>query len=162
LTGVTKRRTAVAAAVAVSTLMLAGGGLAGLTQTGGATVSVSSARAGARPVALTITIATELRCGRLNSPSVVVRLPTAARVPARVARTAVRVGGAVAARVSVTGHTLTVGLPHSGPNCNTIAPGVVRVVITRAANVGNPPSAGRYVVVVSAGVERWSAVLGIR
>ena len=147
---------------AATGVAVAGVFVLGASPAGGASVAVSSSSAGARPVALTVTIGTDLRCGRLNGPSVAVRLPAAARVPRTVPRSAVLVGGAAAGRVSVVGHTVTAYLPTGRPVCNTIAPGVVHVVITRAANIGNPPAPGRYAVVVTVGGEQWAPAFTVR
>ncbi len=150
------------AALTAATLAVAAPVLAApLRAADAVSVVASPDRAGARPVELTVAIRTELRCGRLNARSAAVQLPPAAHVPASVPRSAVRVGGAAAAGVSVVRHTLTIALPVGGISCNVIAPGTVRIVVTKAAGIGNPPRAGSYSVGVTAGAERWTATLRI-
>jgi hypothetical protein len=127
-----------------------------------ASVAVSSARAGARPVALTVSLRTELQCGRLRGPSVALRLPPQARVPRTIGPSAVLVGGSAAAAVRVTGNTLSINLPRpTGMMCDSITMGVARIVVTRAANVGNPSAPGRYRVSVLQGATAATAPLAI-
>jgi hypothetical protein len=111
-------------------------------------VSLSSRRAGARPVAITVRLRTELQCGRLTG-SVAVRLPAEARLPRKIRASAVRIDGRPSSRVAIAGHTLSIGAPTvSGVICHVIAPGTTTIVLTRSANVGNPPAAGTYPVVL--------------
>jgi hypothetical protein len=119
-------------------------------------VTLSNARAGARPVAVKLTIRAELQCGRLVGGTVAVRLPAAARLPRSISRTAVLVGGRPSAGVAVAGRTLTISVAQpAGVICTVIAPGRALVTLTRAAGFGNPPHAGRYLF----SVERRGVVL---
>jgi hypothetical protein len=124
--------------------------------------TLSSARAGARPVAVTLTMHMELQCGRLIGGALVVRLPAQERVPATVAATAVQVGGKPAGAVAVKGHILTVSVPRPrGMMCDSIGPGKLTLVLTRAANLGNPMSAGKYPLVIARGNEQFKTMLAI-
>jgi hypothetical protein len=111
-----------------------------------AAISLSSAKAGDRPVALTIRLHTELRCGRLTG-SVKVGLPAGATVPRTIRPSAVLVGTRSAGSVAVSGHTISIAPPlPGGMICNVIAPGIAKIVLTRAAGIGNPSRPGRYTV----------------
>jgi hypothetical protein len=128
-----------------------------------ASVSLSSNRAGARPVALTVALRTELQCGRLRARSVSVRLPAPARVPESIPASAVLVGGVQAARVEVSGHTLAIALRRpKAPICTTIAFGTAKIVVTRAARLGNPKAPGTYALAVYLGRAVTTAKLRIR
>jgi hypothetical protein len=116
------------------------------------TATLSSAHAGARPVAVTLAVRTELQCGRLLGGTLVVRLPTQERMPAKVAAGAVLVAGKPAAAVAMTGHTLVVSVPRPPVMmCDVIGPGTVTIVLTRTANFGNPKTAGKYPLTVARG-----------
>jgi hypothetical protein len=111
---------------------------------------------------LTLAVRTELQCGRLNGGELVVRLPVQERLPATVAASAVLVGGKPSGAVAVAGHTLTVSIPRPrGMMCDVIGPGTVTVVLTRAANLGNPKSAGSYPLVVARGADQFKTTLRI-
>jgi hypothetical protein len=101
---------------------------------------------GARPAALRLVLRTELQCGRLGGGPIVVVLPAAERMPAALHVGDVRVNGS-ALDASLTGHVVSIALPKTiGPTCDSIAPGTVSVVFTKAANLGNPVAAGTYPV----------------
>ena len=96
-------------AAAGAALVLSGTSAAG--PLGSLTATLSNAHAGARPVVLALALRTELQCGRLVGGALVVRLPAQERVPARVAATAVLIGGKPAGAVAIAGRTLTVSIP---------------------------------------------------
>lgn len=147
-------------AAAGAALILSGTSVAG--PIGSVTATLSNVHAGARPVVLTLALRTELQCGRLIGGALVVRLPAQERVPATVAATAVLVGGKPAGAVAVAGHTLTVSIPRPpGVMCDVIGPGTVRLVLTRAVNLGNPKAAGTYPLVVSRGAQQFKTTLKI-
>jgi hypothetical protein len=130
----------------------------------GATAVLSSAAAGARPVALTIRLHTELQCGRFTATSLAVSLPSSMRVPP-ISKTAVTVSGKAPASVSTTGEHVVIrtAVPKPGPTCDVIGPGVVAIKFARPAGLGNPPHAGSYtfsVVATPRGGE-WHGVLAI-
>jgi hypothetical protein len=127
---------------------------------GVATASAAPARAGARPAALTLTLSTELKCGRLGPGVVLVTLPAAVRVPSTLHRSRVRVNGRVPAAVKVTGHVVVLTEPPlKGLTCDVLAPGRLKVVFTRAAAFGNPLEPGRYPIAIRAGAARGIAHL---
>lgn len=136
------------AAIALAGLASAGAAAAGAGPKP-ASVTLSSTRAGARPVAMTVAWQTELQCGRLLSRKVELRFPASERLPSSVATSSVRVGGLHPASVTVSAHTLTIMLPRpSGLQCYTLATGTARIVLGRAAHLGNPSRAGTYGIVV--------------
>ncbi len=127
-------------------------GAAAARATDSATVSLSSNRAGVSPVALAITLRTELQCGRVPARMVSLRLPAQERVPASIPPAAVSVGGVRAARVDVLEHTLRIVLPRRrGMTCLSIVFGPARIAVSRTAGLGNPSGSGTYALVVSAG-----------
>jgi len=143
-------------ALASAAALALAGGAAGALRTGPGddwvSATLSSARAGARPVTLKLSIHTALQCGRLVGGALVIRLPAQELVPKAVPARAVLVGGSTSGGVVVSGHTLTVAIPRpSGVLCDVIAPGTVVVRLTRAANLGNPARAGSYPLIVQRG-----------
>jgi hypothetical protein len=117
-----------------------------------ATVQVSPARAGAHPVALTLKLGYEMQCGYPGPGPVVVQLPAAELVPARIPRAAVLVDGKGAPGVQVAGHAISVALPpRPQVMCDVIGPGKLTIVFTRAAGLGNPSSGGSYTVTATRG-----------
>ena len=117
-----------------------------------ATVQVSPARVGARPVALTLTLGYEMQCGYPGPGPVVVQLPAAELVPARIARTAVLLDGKAAPGVQVAGHAISVALPpRPQVMCDVIGPGKLTITFTRAAGLGNPSRGGSYTVTATRG-----------
>lgn len=115
-------------------------------------VSLSTNRAGARPVGVALRFASELRCGSVRAGRLLVRFPAAEHVPSQIATTSVLVNGRSARAVTPTGTTLAVAVPQlSGISCGVITPGIVRVVFKPAAGLGNPASAGTYPISVRGG-----------
>ena len=147
-------------AAAGAALVLSGTSVAG--PIGSLTATLSNTHAGARPVVLTLALRTELQCGRLVGGALMVRLLAQERVPARVAAKAVLVGGKPAGAVAVAGHTLTVSIPRPPVvMCDVIGPGTVKLVLTRAANLGNPKAAGSYPLVVTRGADQFKTTFKI-
>jgi hypothetical protein len=108
-------------------------------------VELSSSRAGARPVVLTMQLRYAMQCARPGPGPLVVSFPAGERFPARLAADAVLVDGHPATQVERTGRAVSVALPiEHGPLCDVIAPGVLELVFTRSAGIGNPSSPGRY------------------
>lgn len=128
-----------------------------------ASVSLSSARAGARPVALTLTLTYEMQCGYPGPGPVVIRLPQQERVPARLAPAQVLVDGQPARTVAISGHTVTVGLaPRPQIMCESIGPGRLTILLTRAAGFGNPLRADSYTIAVTRRAAAFTAGFTIR
>jgi hypothetical protein len=127
-----------------------------------ASASLSSAAAGARPVALVVALHTELQCGRLRAGTVAIAFPAAMKLPKTVPASAVAVQGRRPAGVTLSGRTLSISpAPPVGVMCNVIAPGVARILVSKAALLGNPASAGTYPLGVRYGTETLRATLTI-
>jgi hypothetical protein len=111
-------------------------------------VTLSSHAAGARRVSVALTMHYEMQCGWPGPGVLVIRLPASMRVPAHLAASAVLVDRKPPASVAVTGgDSISVGLP-ARPQilCDVIGPGTLTVTFAPAAELGNPKSAGSYVV----------------
>jgi len=137
----------VAAAAAFAALLAAGGAAGALFQSpnGEATVSLSSAAAGARDVGLTAQIPTVLQCGRPTGLPVALSLPRGVRMPGAIPLSAVRVNGVQASKVVVANRVVTVTLPvHRGITCFALIEGKLKIAIAPSASLGNPSSAGTY------------------
>ena len=120
--------------------------------TNSSTAALSTSAAGAKPVAITIALRTELQCGRLVGGSLVVTFPRKMRVPASISVTSVLVGSRAARSVTVAGRVVTVAVPlPRGVICASIAPGVAKITFLRAAGLGNPKSPGAYSLTVRRG-----------
>ncbi len=160
-TGPAMRATVCALILAGAAALAAGAGAT--PPPGPATAVVSSARHGARPVALTVSFRAELQCGHLMAKAVALGLPAAAVVPRTVPAAAVVVAGRRASSVTVTGHTLTISLtPAIGlATCNALTVGTARVTVGPAAMIGNPAAPGRYRISVASGGETYAAALTI-
>jgi hypothetical protein len=127
-----------------------------------ASASLSTVRAGARPVALTLRLRYEMICGRPGAGAVVVVLPQAVSVPASIAPAAVLVNGHRTSRVRVSGHTVSIALPAKGGiTCHVVAPGVLELVFTRSARLGNPAASGTYAIHVRRNALRFVASVRI-
>ena len=114
-----------------------------------ATVALSSTKAGADDIAVTVKLQALLRCGRPVGGAVVVSLPRSAQVPRTIASKSVRVNGKPASKVSVSATTVTVGLPVvQGVTCDSMTDGVVQVAFAPTAALGNPAHAGSYTIAV--------------
>jgi hypothetical protein len=112
-----------------------------------ASVQLSSVKAGADDVALTVRVQSVLRCGRPTGGAVVVSLPKSAHVPGSIARKSVRVNGKAPAKISVAATTVTVSLPVvHGITCDSMTDGAVQVAFASSAALGNPEHAGTYAV----------------
>lgn len=110
-------------------------------------VSLSSNRAGARPVSVTLTFSYMMQCGYPGPGPVRITLPAAERVPSALARGAVLVDGAAARSVALLGRTVTVGLsPRPRVICDVIGEGRLSIELIAAGGFGNPPHAGTYTV----------------
>jgi hypothetical protein len=113
-------------------------------------------------VTLTVAISGELRCGRLSGRTVSLALPAQLRLPSTVAPSSVLVGGKPASAVRVVRRSLAIGLPvPTGVICNSIAPGTVKVVVARTADLGNPSKPGRYPLTILYRSQRLPASLRI-
>jgi hypothetical protein len=128
-----------------------------------ATAALSSSKTGAKHVMLTVSLTTELQCGRLmGSRTLVVTMPAKAKVAQAIPAAAVLVGGKAASRVSVAGRAVTISLavPH-GMICDSIRTGIAKVVFMPVAGFANPAAPGTYTVRVVHGNETFAAPLTI-
>ena len=122
-------------------------GVATLTRPASAAVELSSTRAGARPVVLTLRLRYEMQCARPGPGPLVITFPAGERLPAQIAAGDVLVDDGPAAGVHRSGQTVSVGLPiRHGPLCDVIAPSVLIVVFDRGAQLGNPSRPGHYAI----------------
>jgi hypothetical protein len=144
---VISRRTALLAVLAALALVVSAGALAS-NPASEASAVVVPAKLGAKNVTLTVSLRTELRCGRLaGTKALVLALPARAHVPSAIPASAVLIGGRAAGKVGVAGHTLTVApAPPRGVMCDSIRVGVVKIVVLPAAGLGNPRLPGAYVL----------------
>jgi hypothetical protein len=165
-----KRRAAVALALAAGAAAGAAhatsppiiGGPIGTPGTAATTVVLSSSRAAARPVTLTVKLgAFPIICGRPRG-SFVVTFPAAEQLPKAIAAEAVHVNGTAAGQVGLGGRDVTVTAPVAkGVSCLVMRLGTVTLVFTSAANLGNPMSAGTYALTVRHGTQQYHAELKI-
>lgn len=112
------------------------------------TATLSSTKAGAKPVALTLKVHYEMVCGQPGLGKAVVSLPAAAAVPRAIDGASVLVNGKPSPSVSVSGHDVSIGMPlkRNGVSCMSIGPGTLTLTLTRAAGLGNPATAGTYMI----------------
>lgn len=112
------------------------------------TATLSSTKAGAKPVALTLKLHYEMICGQPGAGDAIVSLPAAADVPRTIDNAAVLVNGKPSPAVAVSGHDVSIAMPPKRPGvtCMVIGPGTLTLTLTRAAGIGNPASAGRYTI----------------
>lgn len=114
-------------------------------QPAAASVDLSTSKAGARPVTLTLQLRYEMQCARPGPGPLVITFPSAERLPPRLAGQEVLVNGHPATQVVRDGRDVSVALPiQHGPLCDVIAPATLKVVFMRSAALGNPPVAGTY------------------
>ena len=110
-----------------------------------ASVTLSSTRAGARPVVLTLRMRYEMQCARPGPGPLVVTFPAGERLPAQIAAGDVLVDEGPATNVRRSGGTVSIGLPvRHGPLCDVIAPSVLTVLFDRGAQLGDPARVGDY------------------
>jgi hypothetical protein len=128
-----------------------------------ATTALSSSKAGAKHVTLTVSLITGLQCGRLmGSRTLVVTMPAKAKLPHTVAASAVTVGGKAVSRVSIAGPAVTISIPPPrGMICDSITVGIATIVFLPAAGLGNPRAPGTYTVRIAHGNDAFAAPLKI-
>jgi hypothetical protein len=109
---------------------------------------LSSTKAGARHVVLTVQFPAFLQCGKPRGPVNVV-LPSAAPAPPKpMAVAAVRIDNLAPTTVVVTGRSITITLVPHGITCDSIVDGTAKVVFGAAAGLVNPSKPGTYNVLV--------------
>lgn len=115
----------------------------------GVTVHLSSTRAGAHPVSLTLTFETVFRCGQPRSA--VVTLPKGVSVPSQFAPGSVLVNGHVS-HVTTSGRAVSVSLPAGGKvTCDSLRLGTEQLAFTQKAQLANPAVPGRYTIGIKHG-----------
>lgn len=127
------------------------------------TATLSSTKAGAKPVALTLTVHYEMICGQPGLGKAIVSLPEAAAVPRAIDGAAVLVNGRPSPAVSVSGHEVAIAMPlkRHGVSCMSIGPGTLTLLLTRAAGIGNPHAAGTYMIHVRRNTLSFAASVAI-
>jgi hypothetical protein len=128
-----------------------------------AAAALSSNLAGARPVALTVTLRYEMQCGSPGIGPVTLTLPAKMAVPTRIAASSVLVDGKAPPSLMRSGSKILVGLPPQ-PRimCDSITLGTLTIVLTKAAGIGNPQSAGTYALEADRVSQTFGAKLRIR
>lgn len=125
-------------------------------------VVASPARAGTRPVTLTLKLHYEMVCGRPGKGPLVVTLPRAMRVPRTIGRTAVLLQGKAPTSVRVDGRVVTIGVPvPTGISCFSITMGTLTTTFTRRAQLGTPRAPGTYAVLARIGSRSFTARLAV-
>jgi hypothetical protein len=127
-----------------------------------ASASLSNVHAGARPVALVVSLHTELQCGKLRGSALALTFPASAKLPRTVPASAIAVQGKQPSSVKLVNRTLSMTLPRPiGVMCNVLAPGTAKILLSRAALLGNPASPGVYTLAVQYGMQKLQAPLKI-
>jgi hypothetical protein len=91
-----------------------------------------------------------MQCGYPGAGPVTIALPSAERLPARLARRDLLVDGHAARGVVLSGHTLTITLaPAPRIICDVIGLGRLTVEVTAGAELGSPLHAGTYTITAS-------------
>jgi hypothetical protein len=127
-----------------------------------ASASLSSAHAGDRPVALVVSLHTELQCGKLRGGALALTFPAAVQLPRTMHASAIAVQGKQPSSVKLANRTLSITMSRpTGVMCNAIAPGTAKILVSRAAQLGNPAAAGAYKLAVHYGTESLVATVKI-
>lgn len=112
--------------------------------TQGMTVSGAPHAARAHHVRLTIAFRYVMQCNYPGAGPLVVTFPSTVKLPRRFAPGSVKLSGQ-AVTPAIEGHDVTVTIPrHKGLICDTMGPGLLKLVFTRAAKLTNPLHAGSY------------------
>jgi hypothetical protein len=109
---------------------------------------LSSTKAGARHVVLTLQFPALLQCGKPRGPVNVVLSGSAPAPPKSMAVAAVRIDNLVPTAVAVTGRSITIALIPHGITCDSIVEGTAKVVFGAAAGLVNPSKPGTYAVMI--------------
>jgi hypothetical protein len=118
-----------------------------------AAVSTSSTRAGAKPVALTVTLTLPTRCGDPGKTPLILTLPRAMARPTFVAPASVLLNGRQADSVQTKGQQLVISMKQPGfIRCSVVGVSTLTITIARRAGLGNPKAPGIYSFPVSIGV----------
>jgi hypothetical protein len=150
--------------LAVATAAVAAAGASAVPSPGHpVSITLSSAKAGARNVGLTLRMPTVLQCGHPRGGPVVLTLPRATSVPQKIGVAAVTVNGKPASAVGVKGRAVTVGLPvPHGMICDSLVDGTLQIAIAPSAALRNPAKPGTYTATVQQGHESWTVPVSVR
>jgi hypothetical protein len=130
--------------------------------TGDSAVAIASPATPAARTALKLLLRYEMLCAQPGRGPVLVTMPAALRVPAKIRPTAVHVNGKGAPSVQVKGHAVSVGLPpNSNVICRSFVPGILWISFTSAAGLRNPSRAGIYAIRARVGSHSFVARLAI-
>jgi hypothetical protein len=128
-----------------------------------AAIALSSYRASARPVAVSLQLHYEMQCGWPGPGTLTIRFPAGMTLPATIPPAAVEVDGKPASSAETQGRSEVLGLPKRPQiMCDVIGPGVVRIAFSRAARLGNPARAGTYAVRVTGRADSLAARFVVR
>ena len=123
------------------------------------TVALSSTRAGADPVVVTLQLDYEMQCGYPGPGPVIVKFPAQERLPKVLPAGAVLVNGSREPASLEVANAVSVTLPPAPAiMCDVIGPGRLTIVFGRSAGLGNPARAGAY----TAGAMREAAAFSAR
>jgi hypothetical protein len=127
-----------------------------------ASATLSSTKAGAKPVELTLKVRYDMICGQPGPGTAIVTLPPSVSLPGTIASAALLVNGKPAPKVDVSGHEISVTLPRRhGITCLVIAPGTLTLTFTKSAGLGNPARGGRYTIRVRHATRSFTAHVDI-
>ena len=127
----------------------------------GLTVVASPPVAGARHVRLTLVMRYEMQCNYPGAGPLTVVLPRQASVPNELQVGSVLLGGK-ATEAKIAGTTVTVVIaPPTGVMCDAMGPGMLQLVFTPRAGLGNPARSGSYRVRVVHARHSFTAVLRV-
>jgi hypothetical protein len=125
-----------------------------------ATLTASTYKHAAKPVALTYKLSYEMQCGSPGKGPLTLTFPSQVAVP-RVTAADVLLNGKAAPAVRRNGSTLVVLFPQPPAiMCDVIGMGRLTVTITKAAGLANPKSPGTYAFPVTS--DRISATPKLR
>ena len=109
---------------------------------------LSSTKAGARHVVLTVQFPAFLQCGKPRGPVNIVLPSAEPPPPKRIAVAAVRIDNLAPTTVVVAGRSITITLVPHGITCDSIVDGTAKVVFGAAAGLVNPSTPGTYNVLI--------------
>jgi len=109
---------------------------------------LSSTKAGARHVVLTLQFPALLQCGKPRGPVNVVLPGSAPAPPKSMALASVRIDNLAPTSIAVTGRSITITLIPHGITCDSIVEGTAKLVFGAAAGLVNPSKPGTYAVVI--------------
>jgi hypothetical protein len=111
---------------------------------GGMTLTASSHTAGARNVALVLTLRYEMQCDYAGAGPLTVTFPGLQMLPKTFPKGSVLLAGKPTP-ATISGRRVTVIVPpHKGLICDLMGPGALQLTFTKRAGLDNPSSPGTY------------------